>query len=142
MIDPGDDWDPAIQRELGAADVVIFLTSAAALATDHVTKHELPKALQMRKERKMEVVPIILEKCRWEPTGLGALQALPEKGKPVTKWDRSSDAWNSVADRLAKVLTNVIEQRKGEGARGRSQRGPALEGVAPSTPRADNARPA
>src|SRR3954468_20747423 len=104
MIDPGDEWDPAIQRELGGADVVIFLTSAAALATDYITKHELPKALKMRQEQQTEVVPIILEECRWEPTSLGKLLALPEKGRPISGYGRPATAWNAVAGGLAKVF--------------------------------------
>lgn len=34
MIDPGDEWDAKIQRELAEADVVIVLVNAAALSTN------------------------------------------------------------------------------------------------------------
>jgi internalin A len=111
MIDPGDEWDPKIRRELGGADVVIFLTSAAALATDYITQHELPQALQMRQEQKTEVVPIILEDCRWEPTSLGKLLALPEKGRPISGYGRPATAWNAVAGGLATVFKKLIERR-------------------------------
>jgi hypothetical protein len=36
MIDPGDDWDSTIQRELEEADVIILLVSNAALSTDYI----------------------------------------------------------------------------------------------------------
>ncbi|HEV7403598.1 MAG TPA: COR domain-containing protein [Chthoniobacteraceae bacterium] len=72
MIDPGDEWDGAIQRELEAADVFILLTSSHALATKYITEHEIPKAIGLHEAGQTVVVPVILEECRWEATPLGA----------------------------------------------------------------------
>jgi hypothetical protein len=62
-------------------------------------------------------VLIILEECRWDKTDLGKLGALPEKGKPVNKWNPQAGAWKSVADGLAKIFENLIEKRQGAGPR-------------------------
>ena len=110
MIDPGDLWDDAIQRELTEADVVVILASSAALATDYITRHEIPKALELHKADKTVVVPLILEKCRWDQTALGVLNALPEKGKALNKWKPPSDGWNSVANGLATVFKKLMKK--------------------------------
>lgn len=108
MIDPGDKWDETIQRELSDADVIIVLTSVAALATDYINEHELPMALELQNDGKLVVIPVILEACRWEQTALGDLNALPEKGKPLNKWKPSADGWKTIADGLAKVFKKLI----------------------------------
>lgn len=110
MIAPGDNWNDVIQRELGEADVVIILASSAALATEYITNHEIPKALTLHKAGEAVVVPVILEACRWDKTALGRLNALPEKAKPLNKWTPQSDAWNTVANGLATVFKKVMEK--------------------------------
>lgn len=110
MIDPGDEWDETIQRELREADVIIILASVAALSTDYITEHEIPKALELHAARESIVVPIVLESCRWDKTALGSLNALPEKAKPLNKWKPPSDGWHTVANGLAQVLEKLMKQ--------------------------------
>jgi hypothetical protein len=50
------------------------------------------------------VVPIILRPCDWEDSLLGKLTALPEKGKPVVKWDNPDSALLEVVKGLKKML--------------------------------------
>ncbi len=111
MIAPGDKWNDVIQRELSEADVIIILVTSAALSTDYITEHEIPKALELHRAGKTIVVPVILEKCRWEKTALGELNALPEKAKPVSAWTRSSHAWNTVSNGLATVFENLMKTK-------------------------------
>lgn len=109
MIDPGDEWDEKIQNGLATADVIILLASVAALATDYITEHEIPKALELHDTGKTVVVPVIMESCRWDRTPLGPLNALPEKAKPLNKWKPPSDGWKTVADGLAALLHRLME---------------------------------
>lgn len=109
MIDPGDEWDNTIQKELTDADIVIILASSAALSTDYITTHEIPKAMELHNDDKVIVVPVILEACRWHKTILGTLNALPEKGKALNKWKPSSDGWLSIADGLARVCEKLMK---------------------------------
>ena len=111
MVDPGDRWDETIQTELSKADVIVILASTAALSTDYITEHEIPKALQLQDSGKAVVVPLVLEACRWEETALGPLNALPEKGKPLNKWRPQSDGWKTVSDGLAVVLKRLMTPR-------------------------------
>ena len=112
MIDPGDKWDETIQRELAGADVILVLASAAALATDYITQHEIPQAMKLHAAGKAVVVPIVLEACRWDRTALGPLNALPEKGKPLHDWKPQAKGWITVADGLAVVLRKAMARRR------------------------------
>ena len=109
LIDPGDKWDETIQYELAQADVVIILVSVAALSTDYITDIEIPKALELHEAGKTVVVPVILERCRWDRTALGPLNALPEKARPLTAFKPQSNGWNTIADGLAKVFKKLME---------------------------------
>ncbi|OYW77555.1 MAG: hypothetical protein B7Z37_03775 [Verrucomicrobia bacterium 12-59-8] len=110
MIDPGDEWDEAIQRELREADVIIILASVAALSTDYITEHEIPNALDLHKTGEAIVVPFVLEACRWDKTVLGSLNALPEKAKPLNKYRPVSDGWHTVSNGLAQVFEKLMKQ--------------------------------
>ena len=109
MIDPGDQWDDSIQSKLVEVDVVIILVSVAALATDYITEHEIPKALELHNAGQTKLVPVILEACRWGKTPLGALNALPEKAKPLSKWKPPSDGWKTISDGLATVFQKLMQ---------------------------------
>lgn len=123
MIDPGDKWDLKIQSELGEADIIIILLSTASLATEYIRRKEIPNAMTLHKSGKAKVIPLVLEKCRWEQTELGPLLALPEKAKPLNKWKPSSDGWGLVADGLATVCKNLMSKstRVSSGPSARSQ---------------------
>ncbi|WP_395746585.1 COR domain-containing protein [Prosthecobacter sp.] len=110
MIDPGDEWDKKIQRELREADVILILISAASLSTDYITEHEIPKAMKLHKAGETIVVPIVLESCRWDKTALGALNALPDKAKALNNWKPSSEGWHSVSNGLARVLEKLMKE--------------------------------
>lgn len=58
------------------------------------------------------VVPVVLENCRWKQTALGALNALPEKGKALNTWNPQSNGWNTVSDGLAQVFTKTMENHQ------------------------------
>ncbi len=129
MIDPGDTWDEAIQGKLAEADVVLILASVPALATDYITEHEIPKALELHNAGQTVVVPVILEKCRWDKTALGALSALPDKAKPLTDWRRQSDGWNAVADGLAELFKRLMEEGGERGCRATFHKGGHLTDI-------------
>lgn len=115
MIDPGDYWDGKIQHEINTADIFLFLASASALATDYITQHELPRALELQANEKVVFIPIVTESCRWHTWNKGAmgqLNALPEKAKPLNKWRNQADAWSSVADGLVIVCKKLIEAKR------------------------------
>ncbi len=117
MIIAGDEWHETIQRELDQADVIVLLVSSAALATDYITEHEIPFALERQQQGKTVFVPIILEECRWTKTSFGKLNVLPAKAKALNKWRPPADGWKNVADGLAEVFKRLMAQGRHAGKR-------------------------
>jgi GTPase SAR1 family protein len=104
---PGDEWDKRIRHELATADVVLLLVSSDYLATEYVWK-EIAIALERHEQGKAVVVPIIVRPCAWTDAPFARFNALPEKGKPITKWDNPDEAWTTVVEQIqlfAKKLT-------------------------------------
>lgn len=119
-IQPGMDWDREIQQQLAEADVVLLLTSTAALASDYINQEELRPALERHAKGEAHVVPIILERCDWVATFAASPalstqkdpkrrvpQALPRDGKPIRAFTPQSEGWAQVAKGLKELLTEV-----------------------------------
>ena len=90
---PGDKWRDAIFNNLADSDLLLYLVSANSLDSENCNK-ELAKALK----EDIKVIPIILEHCDWLYHKLSGFQALPDKGKPLTKWNDESEGWQDVID--------------------------------------------
>lgn len=119
-IQPGMDGDREIQKNLAEADVVIFLTSTASLASGYINQDELRPALERHVKGEAVVVPIILERCDWVDTFAECPplkkqkdpkrrvpQAYPLDGKPIRSFSPQSDGWHQVAEGLKRLLTDV-----------------------------------
>ncbi|MEM6454813.1 MAG: SUMF1/EgtB/PvdO family nonheme iron enzyme [Acidobacteriota bacterium] len=115
-IEPGERWEAAIAENLEAADVVLLLVSAYFLDSDYAYEKEMTRALERHDAGEAEVVPIILRSCRWKKTPFGALQALPAKGKPVTKWADVHDALYDVVEGIEKAIARCETRLQGAAA--------------------------
>ena len=112
-IQPGEDWDRTIKRELEEADVVLLLVSTAALASDYIQTVEMRRALERAAAGETVVIPIILEDCQWKVPELKKLQALPAGAKAVRAWTPQAKGWKSVSDGLLAVFERL---RRAHGA--------------------------
>jgi internalin A len=106
-IQPGEDWDRSIKRELEDADVVLLLVSTEALASHYIQTVEMKRALEREAAGECVVVPIILEHCDWKLPELRKLQALPTAAKPVRDWTPQLKGWKDVSDGLRKVFERL-----------------------------------
>lgn len=119
-IQPGMDGDRYIQTELAKADVVLFLTSTASLASDYINNEELRPALERYVKGEARVVPIILEKCAWvdvfAASPLLAIQkdpkrrvpqGIPRDGVPIRSFKPQSDGWAQVEEELKSLFTEI-----------------------------------
>ena len=101
----GDEWYKAISTNLAASDILLYLVSATSLASKNCNK-ELAEALNFN----IRVIPIILEDCDWQHHQLSDFQALPDKGKPINKWQPASDGWQNVVDGIRKAVEEMQVQ--------------------------------
>ena len=101
-ITPSDEWHEDISKHLADADILLYLVSAASLASKNCNK-ELVNALK----GKRPVVAIILEACDWQHHPLSRFEVLPCKGKPINKWSPRSDGWQNVVDGVREVVNEI-----------------------------------
>ena len=113
-IEPRDDTDITaggkarqedILKEVANSDILLYLVSAASLASKNCNK-ELTEAVRTGKR----VIPIILESCDWLNDRLSDFQALPDKGKPINKWQPESDGWQNVVDGIRETIEEMQVQ--------------------------------
>ena len=109
-IPAGDDWKAAIDEHLGNARLILLLVSADFLASNYCYEIEMKRALARRDAGQARVVPIIVRPCDWHDTPIGALQALPKDGKPVTEWPNRDVAWTDVARGLKIVVETLSRE--------------------------------
>ena len=101
-ITAGDIWRDAIFSNLDDSDILLYLVSAYSLASENCNK-ELAAALNAN----IKVIPVILESCDWLNHQLSDLQALPDKGKPITEWEHERRGWQSVVEGIRKSVTEM-----------------------------------
>ena len=106
-ITAGDEWYEDISKNLAGSDILLYLVSAASLASKNCNK-ELAEALTAD----IKVIPIILEHCDWMQHQLSDFEVLPLKGKPISKWEDPSEAWQNVVDGIREAINNMQVQAK------------------------------
>ena len=94
-----------ILKEVANSDMLLYLVSAASLASKNCNK-ELTEAVRVGRR----VIPIILESCDWLNDRLSNFQVLPDKAKPINKWQPEDDGWQSVVDGIRKAIEEMQYQ--------------------------------
>jgi Effector-associated domain 11/TIR domain len=100
---PGEVWEQAIERELQAADIIVFLVSADLLNTDFIWEKELPIALARQSSQTARIVPILLRPCGWEDTEFAQFSMLPPKGKPIAAYSPEDEGWQLVYEQIKRL---------------------------------------
>lgn len=103
-IEAGADWEGEINREIGAADIILLLVSASFLNSRYCRK-ELLRAIEQRGAGKSLPIPIILRPCDWASVFNRPefkTQALPRDDQPVAggRWRNQDAAFAAVAKEL------------------------------------------
>ena len=114
-IEPGDEWDQAINQNLINSDIILLLVSQDFLASDYCYDVEVKKALQFHNNNEKTIIPIIVHNCDWKGSPLAKLQALPKDGVPIfsKKWNSKEDAIMNVVQGIKKVVSNHKLGKKG-----------------------------
>lgn len=111
-IEAGKDWEAEIKKRLYGADIILLLVSPDSLASDYFTGNEVSVSLERHDKGEAKVIPIILRPCAWKlAERLGTLEVLPEKGKPVTKYELQDEAFTHIAHELDDVIREISNNR-------------------------------
>lgn len=107
-IRPGDQWMLEIRRAIASARAVILLVSADFLASDFISRHELPDLLRKAEEEGARILPLIIGACLFEETkSLSRYQAVNSIQSPL---DRLSDGEiNQTLLTLAREVQTFLE---------------------------------
>jgi len=109
---PGKDYETKIDNNLEDADIICLFISAKFFSSGECRK-EKKKALELRKERGISVLPIILSPCGWkDDQEIHKLLALPTDGKPVSHFQNRDEGWQDVYDGLKRIIKDEIKIRQ------------------------------
>ena len=111
-IGAGGEWAKEIDDRMKEADIILLLVSPDFIASDYCYDIELNMAMQRHEAGEARVVPVILRPCDWLDAPFGKLNALPEDGLPVTKWDDLDEAFLDVAKGIRKAAEEIIASRR------------------------------
>lgn len=100
---PGEYFEEKIFKEIASADVTVGLLSQAYLASDFC-KREMEYAFSLPNHK---FIPIILKPSTWLDTKPSEVQALPQHGLAIEKWDNQDEAWHSVYEGLKAVVLEM-----------------------------------
>lgn len=84
-IQPGEHWEPAIEKSINEAAAAIMLVSANYLSSNFIKKKEIPALLEQGSKKNIKIFPIIIKPCPWRGLDwLKKIQAWPTDGKPLS----------------------------------------------------------
>ncbi len=104
MILPGKEIDEEIRAALQSSQIVLLLLSADYLTSNYCYQEEMEEAMNLRKEKKLVVIPIMLREVDLTGTPIDKIMSLPEDRKAVTQFRNEDVAFKNVADGIRKVV--------------------------------------
>jgi hypothetical protein len=105
-IKPGTKWRDEIERALASAKAAILLVSADFLASEFISKNELPPLLAAAERDGALIIPVIVSACRFlETASIAMFQAVNSPSQPLTGMGK--DAQEEVFYEVSKAVENV-----------------------------------
>jgi hypothetical protein len=106
-ISAGTEWAGQISENLKNADIILFLVSPSFMASSYIRDVEMKHAMERHEAGTARVIPVILRPVDWTVAGFAKLQALPEQGKPVTRWPTRDEGFLSVAQGIRRTVEEM-----------------------------------
>jgi len=106
-----------IQEEIDHADIAILIVSQPFLNSDFIEKFELPRIKDRADQKKLAVVPVLVEQCSWEEDDfLSARQMLPGKPTPLINYTEREADWAQVKFDLLDGIKKLVKKIRVERA--------------------------
>jgi len=112
LIKPGQEWDGVIHHDLNNSEIILLFISSYFMESKYCYNTEMKIALDRHEKETAVVIPIILRPCIWQDSRISKLQALPEEGRPVTKWGNRDEAALNVAEGIMNVVRGMRSDGK------------------------------
>jgi TIR domain-containing protein len=109
-IPAGAIWREEIENAIEAATIAIILVSPYFLASDFISKYELPTLLSHAETKGTRILSVILSHCLFDGSGLDVFQTVNSPSKPLKDMTRAGrdKTWVN----LAKAIQESLERRK------------------------------
>jgi hypothetical protein len=108
----GGSWEADVHTALSESDLMIALISPSYLASDFA-RRELAAAESMGRR----IVPVVLAPVGTAQNPLSTVAALPADGRSITEMEDPARALAEVAQEIAEVVRETVEERRGVGSR-------------------------
>ena len=109
-ISPGKEWRLEIEEALCSTRVALLLVSQSFLASDFITKYELPRLLEFAKTKGVKILWIAASACLYENSGVANYQALNDPDRPLDSL-RSSTLSRELVRIAEKIKTAMKNQQ-------------------------------
>ena len=110
----GQEWRVEIENALEKASAAVLLVGPAFLASDFITKHELPPLLGAAKYHGKKIFPLIIGYCAYKESGLEPYQAFNDPDKPLEALapHEQNKILNDVSILVAKEVDKTLQAAK------------------------------
>jgi hypothetical protein len=115
------DWAQEIDEQLHTAQIILPLISADFINSEYCYGIELQQALERHQCGDARLVPIILRPCHWQRLPIATIQALPQDGTPVAKWQHPDDAYAAIAKSIDEIATQLQQHTPASSRKRRSE---------------------
>ena len=114
LIAPGQRWEREITEALQRARVAVLLVSAEFLASDFISRVELPSLLGAAEDQGVLIVPVVLDHCNFDRVPeLAQFQAISPPARPLETLAEPEQ--KAVLAKLAAAVEDALADRTGTG---------------------------
>ncbi|MBU4263127.1 MAG: TIR domain-containing protein [Proteobacteria bacterium] len=108
-IDTGADWYPEIQQAVEGARVAVCLITKNFLASDFITKEEVPALLKRREAEDLTILPLLVSPCTWQRIRwLKGIQMFPPDNKCLAAIKDETECEQLLVDFAVKVVDRAL----------------------------------
>jgi len=108
---PGEEWEPAIFKNLEEADIILLLISADFMASDYCYGKEMQKAMERHKTGSATINPVLVRDVSYRNAPFSAIEALPvdttKRTKAVTSWSNLDEAYKNVSEGIRRTIRKL-----------------------------------
>ena len=103
----GDEFDGQISEHLESAGIILLLVSPYFLASTYCYDVELTRAMERHDAGEARVIPVIVDPCDWHLAPFGKLLAMPEDGKPISKFPNVHDGFLQITKAIRRAANDA-----------------------------------
>jgi hypothetical protein len=83
------------------------MVSRAFLASTYITDQERPISMQMNRDKRAVIVPVLLSACSWEAEDFACFENLPGKGTVLASIRPRDKAWTLVEEGIKRAVESL-----------------------------------